>query len=143
MAKKLWGDYRESSFIPGPSEAMVYFGAQVGFDPSREGTTPLLQYDRLPPAECPDCGGEGVWVASVPIVVIDPATCEYPGQVEYLYRPGKIRPGSMGYCVRCTRWGRDWGRIVKLWAELDCGGTLAPVAIDPETGDDVPIGQVA
>jgi hypothetical protein len=126
VATSDWGDYVEPTYIPGPGEGLVYFGAQVGWSPRRE---------RQPEWGCRECGGvariEQLREGSVVLVYRDhdPHRRDPEGVVVFdaadpgaavpiRYEPvetiglvtaegSPIEDGDDRVCMGCYRWGRD------------------------------------
>jgi hypothetical protein len=94
-----WGGYVEPAYVPGPSEAYVFFGANPCHAPERE-----RQADR-PDGTCPQCGADDT--------LSDPTV--------------PVHEGSPVVCVKCQRWGRDRKLADLMLADAISRGTIEPV----------------
>ena len=118
-----WIEYEEPLFIAGPAEGMVYFGAQVGHSPAREGRREI---------DCPVCGG---------LLVYDPKNPDGGCVPRVEYDPNRhvlVVPdtdplhGSDGLCSGCMRWKRDTMLMGRMESEYAERGSNDPVPILPQ-----------
>lgn len=108
-----WSDYVEPSYIPGPSEAFFFMGADPCWAPHRE---PVTSSGHPLPMDgpCPACGSDGRWAWLIPLA-------------EPVWLPGKIAEGSPTYCATCARWGRDALVVDALLREWADRGSIDPI----------------
>lgn len=109
-----WADYVEPAYVPGPSEAFLFFGAQVGHSPEREQPPPS-------DATCPLCRGD-----------IDAAS-GLPGSVCSKCMAWN-RDGRLSVLMLTELANRgDFGPLEKVWLS-PYREPIDPREIDPDTG---------
>lgn len=129
MREAAWSGYTEPSYIAGPGEAHVFFGADTHWGPECEPVDG--RGNPMPPRNgiCPRCGSEGRWALPLPMVV-----CAADGFVPLIFLWGRIGRGSLDYCATCVRWGRDDRVVAAMLSEIAERGSFLPIA---ETVEDV------
>lgn len=138
MRDAAWSGYEEPVFVGGPTDGMVFFGAQVGHAPDREAQ---------PEIGCSTCGGVWVFMAADPHAPV-PIPFRYDPHAMVLSVPTRetdpLHPGN-GVCAACMRWARDNWLATLMDAEYARRGTNEPIPVawvEDVTRIPLPIAQI-